>query len=365
MGSQNSKDDEKEGRQGPFETLATAFSGGLPKSTRSLRLQVNRLNPAVALQTLMKPGQRAAKQGAHHLKNIFAVPLDFINYKPPIFPKSEAEEAFILESLNKNFVFAGVAPKPLASLVQAFEKYETSTGDTIIKQGDQGDYFYILYAGKCNFQVDGKTVGEAGPGDSFGELALLYTCPRAATVQAMTDVTGFRVDQKSFRYLLRQQTEDSEKEKLALLAKVPFLADLHPSDLQKLADVMTPRSIPAGEKKSIRKGEQLQFFFVLQSGRIRCTNVLIGGAAYGDYVLEAGSYGGEQVILMNHEKELDAVVEEDVLAFMIDEETFKKVMGSHEGMMMRSADKKQLVRYRCRCFCSAWDYVSTCFLTLS
>jgi cAMP-dependent protein kinase regulator len=364
MGSQSSKEGEKKGEKegwhGPFETFTTAFSGALPKSM-NMRTHVNKLNPVVALQTLMKPGQRAVKQGAHHLRNIFATPFDLINYKPPVFPKSKAEKAFILKALSQNFVFSGVAPETLSSLVLAFEKYEASAGDTLIQQGDQGDYFYILYAGKCNFQVNGSTVGEAIAGDSFGELALLYTCPRAATVQALTDVTVFRVDQKSFRYLLRQETEDSEKEKLELIAKVPFLADLHPTDLQKLADVMTPRSFPKGQKKCVCPGGQAEFFFVLLSGRIRVTNITVGGAAYEDIVLEAGSFGGEQIILMNAERYFDAEAETDVLVFVIDRATFQKVMGSHAEMVIRSTDKKQLVRYRCRCFCFACDVVSTYF----
>ena len=349
MGSQNSKEGEKEqaswhglGR-GPFETFANAFSATLPKSM-NMRMHVNKLNPVVALQTLMKPGQLAVKQGAHHLKNIFATPFDLMTYQPPTFTKSKPEQEFIRQALSQNFVFSGVANKTLSALVLAFEKYEATAGSVLIQQGDQGDYFYILYKGTCNFQVNGNAVGEAGPGDSFGELALLYTCPRAATVQAVTDVTVFRVDQKSFRYLLRQQTVDSEKEKLDLLAKIPFLADLHPTDLQKLADVMTPRSFHEGQKKFVGPGGQADFFFVLQSGRIRVTNIKVGGASYADNVLEAGSYGGEQVILMNAENTFDAVAETDGMVFVIDMATFQKVMGSHAKMVLRSTDKKQLVR---------------------
>jgi cAMP-dependent protein kinase regulator len=353
MGSQNSKDGEKEGvwhGLGPFESFAAAFSATLPKSI-SMRTHVNKLNPVVALQTLMKPGQHVVKQGAHHLRNIFATPFDFMNYQPPVFPKSQTEQEFIRKSLSQNFVFSGVAIETLSALVLAFEKYENVAGDVLIQQGDQGDYFYILFSGTCNFQVNGNVVGEAGPGDSFGELALLYTCPRAATVEAVTDVTVFRVDQKSFRYLLRQQTVDSEKEKLDLLAKIPFLVDLHPSDLQKLADVMTPRSFPKGQTKFVGPGGHAEFFFVLQSGRIRVTNIKVGGATYADNVLEAGSYGGEQVILINAENTFDAVAETNGLVFVIDRATFQKVMGSHAEMLLRSTDKKQLVRYCCRCRC--------------
>jgi hypothetical protein len=77
--------------------------------------------------------------------------------------------------------------------------------------------------------------------------------------------------------------------------------------------------------------------------------------------LEAGSYGGEQVILMNAENTFDAVAETDGLVFVIDRATFQKVMGSHANMVLRSTDKKKLVRcrylfpsccrYHCCCCC--------------
>jgi cAMP-dependent protein kinase regulator len=343
MGTQNSKEGEKEGFQSPFSGLGAALSVALPKNMNMPLPHLRKLNPAVALQTLMKPSQYAVKKGAHHLRNIFAVPLDWTDYKPPVHPKSVSEEEFILEALKQNFVFSCVVQETLSPLMLAFEKYKASAGDTLIRQGDQGDYFYVLYAGKCNFQVDGKAVGEAGPGDSFGELALLYTCPRAATVQALTDVTVFRVDQKSFRYLLRYQTEHSENIKLDLLAKVPFLADLRPTDLQKLADAMTPRSFPVGTAL-LRQGEPVKSFFVLERGRIAVTNVTIGGADYADQMLEPGSYGGEQIILRNAERQCNATAETDVLFFLIDKATFETVMGSHAELVMRSADKKNLVR---------------------
>lgn len=54
--------------------------------------------------------------------------------------------------------------------------------DVIIKQGDVGDFFYVLDTGATRIEVNGKKVAEVGTGGSFGELALMYNAPRAATV---------------------------------------------------------------------------------------------------------------------------------------------------------------------------------------
>ncbi len=57
----------------------------------------------------------------------------------------------------------------------------------IIRQYDLGDYFYIVDQGKVDFIANDLQVGSTSRGGSFGELALLYDCPRAATCVAATD----------------------------------------------------------------------------------------------------------------------------------------------------------------------------------
>jgi cAMP-dependent protein kinase regulator len=67
-----------------------------------------------------------------------------------------------------------------------FEKKVTAD-EVIISQGDEGDNFYVVDEGQFDVYVNDKKVVEIGPGGSFGELALMYNTPRAATVQATSD----------------------------------------------------------------------------------------------------------------------------------------------------------------------------------
>ena len=78
-----------------------------------------------------------------------------------------------------------------------------SSGDVIINQGDEGDNFYIIDQGEVEIYVGGEKVLSIGEGGSFGELALIYGTPRAATVKAASDVKLWGID----RYqLLRYST---------------------------------------------------------------------------------------------------------------------------------------------------------------
>ena len=151
----------------------------------------------------------------------------------------------------------------MKTIIDAFESCKIHQGDTLIRQGDIGDFFYIMRAGKVRFELGGNVVGYATKGKSFGELALLYTSPRAASVIAETPTTVYRVDQKTFRYIMQSQTLQAEGDKKNLLKGITFLQDLDASDLNKLVHTMTPRKFEKGEYIVI-KGEEGDTFYVIQ-----------------------------------------------------------------------------------------------------
>ena len=76
--------------------------------------------------------------------------------------------------------------------------------EEIIKQGDQGDKFYILISVHCDVIRDGKKVNECFPGNCFGDWALLYNQPRAATVKATESTFSYFLAQQYFKAFLMQ-----------------------------------------------------------------------------------------------------------------------------------------------------------------
>jgi Cyclic nucleotide-binding domain len=187
-------------------------------------------------------GHQTWQEKTHHLRNLFAKPLEFgdDSYVPPVHPKTDEEQSFIEKALKDGLVFEGISHRATIALIRAFEKEQVATGTTIITQGDEGDYFYIILSGAVEFSINGETVGGAAAGASFGELALLYSAPRAATAIATEDTIVFRVDQKAFRYILQAQTKEGERGKNSLLRGVDFLKGLSENDMAKLAANMTP-----------------------------------------------------------------------------------------------------------------------------
>ena len=258
-------------------------------------------------------------------------------FKPPKFKKTDEEKELIKKALRKNFVFADLTSKELRPLISAFEPFILEAGQTIIKQGDPGDYFYIIQKGRVTFQVDGVDVGKAGKGSSFGELALLYTCPRAATVVAAKPTKVFRVDQNTFQFILQNQTAESEKEKLDLLKGVNFLKDLTETDLKTLTKVMTPR-IFSEEDILVKKGDPGDAFYVIQEGEVWVKDISVGSAVYQDMVLGPGEHFGERALVTSEPRAANVIGKTRGVAFSIDRETFQKVLGQMHELVIKSSD---------------------------
>lgn len=79
-------------------------------------------------------------------------------------------------------------------VLAAFQEMTFAEGHDIIRQGAEGDLFYVVSSGTCDIFVNGSLVSQVGPGQSFGELALLYDAPRAATVRASSPCTCWALD---------------------------------------------------------------------------------------------------------------------------------------------------------------------------
>ena len=80
-------------------------------------------------------------------------------------------------------------------------------GQAVFTEGEQGDVMYVLMEGELEVQVHNKVVGAFGPVEVFGEMAVIDTQPRSATVVAKTDCMLAPINQKRFLFLIQQKPE--------------------------------------------------------------------------------------------------------------------------------------------------------------
>jgi CRP-like cAMP-binding protein len=100
---------------------------------------------------------------------------------------AESEPPTGLELLEPLPIFAPLPPPALERLASQLVPVEVAAGTEVIRQGEAGDRFYVIESGRFAVAVDGAPSGELGPGDFFGEIALLRDVPRTAGVTAETD----------------------------------------------------------------------------------------------------------------------------------------------------------------------------------
>ena len=130
------------------------------------------------------------------------------NYVPKVIPKPQNIKDLLISIVQSNILFSSYAAEEQNAIVDAFESRVIGPGVFVIKQGESGDHFYVVQTGQLEIYVKGKDgidqkVGNTlGPGQSFGELALMYNTPRAASIKTIGECTLWEIDRASYRGIL-------------------------------------------------------------------------------------------------------------------------------------------------------------------
>ena len=201
------------------------------------------------------------------------------NFKPKIVHKSAEVKEKLKNRLLQAFMFNALEEKEFEIVVDSIAEVKIHPGDLVIKEGDEGDCMYIVEQGTltCTKHFKGKVeptfLKEYNPGEGFGELALLYNAPRAATIKAKTESVVWRLDRDTFNNIVKDAAAKKREKYENFLQSVKILSSMDPYERSKIADALNEHKFKEGEYV-IKEGEIGDKFFIIIDGEAIATKVL-------------------------------------------------------------------------------------------
>ena len=125
-----------------------------------------------------------------------------------------------VDMLKKVPLFAGLDDKELAEIASSMRERRFKAGDTVTQEGAGGVGFFVVQEGEAEVNVGGEAKGTVGPGQYFGEIALINESPRTATLTARTDMLCYGMTPWDFRPLVESNSTIAWKLLTAMAEKM-------------------------------------------------------------------------------------------------------------------------------------------------
>jgi cAMP-dependent protein kinase regulator len=179
----------------------------------------------------------------------------------------------------------------------------------------------------------GKKVGTIAAGGSFGELALMYNAPRAATVMsAQPNCLLWALDRVTFRRIVMESTYERRRMYESFLEEVPLLSSLTPYERSKIADALETQKFPAGSK-IIKEGDPGYSFYLLEAGE---ADAFKEGNSESVKHYAKGDFFGELALLNDAPRAASVVSKTEVKVATLGKSAFQRLLGPVEGIMRRT-----------------------------
>jgi CRP-like cAMP-binding protein/Zn-dependent protease len=213
------------------------------------------------------------------------------------------------------------------------------SGSFVVRQGDRGNCFYLLREGTVEVLEDQgpealpRHLRDLGPGDYFGEIALIRDVPRTASVRALTTVTTLALGREAFQRLLKSHIELYERSKHMVeeqeaLAGIPLFASLKPRERDLLISKLTLGHFAAGET-IVEQGTPGEYFYLIKRGRVSVSMVDSLGHSRELRTLGPGQYFGEIALLLSAPRTASVRAIEEVETWMLHRADFTDLLTSY------------------------------------
>ncbi|ORX93570.1 camp-dependent protein kinase regulatory subunit [Basidiobolus meristosporus CBS 931.73] len=266
-------------------------------------------------------------------------------YQRVIISKSDEARMRIASATSSNLLFRNLEPDQKREVVDGMFERKVTQGEVVIQQGDEGDNFYVVDQGLFDVIKNGSKVIQIGAGGSFGELALMYNTPRAASVQAVTDGTLWGVDRATFRRSITNNTFRKRKMYESFLKTVPILRTLETSEVVKIADALEPAEYEDGET-IIEQGTVGNYFYIIESGEAHVTQIDDMENEHELPGLKAGNYFGELALLNDAPRAATITAKGSLKVAAMSKDGFVRLLGPIVDILKRNTAQYKTINRR-------------------
>lgn len=261
---------------------------------------------------------------------------DAATYVKKVVPKDYKTMASLSKAIAKNVLFSHLDENERSDIFDAMFPSSAMPGEIIIQQGDEGDNFYIIDQGEVEIYVNEEKLLMLGEGGSFGELALIYGTPRAATVKAAKDVKLWGIDRDSYRRILMGSTIRKRKMYEGFLSKVSILENLDKWERLTVADALEAVTFEDADVV-VKQGEPGDDFFIIVDGTAKVTQYRTEGEDSHEVGnLGPSDYFGEIALMLDRPRAATVTATGPLKCVKLDRARFERVLGPCSDILKRN-----------------------------
>lgn len=261
-------------------------------------------------------------------------------FTAPVYAKSDDQKVRLRKTLMRSFLFNALSDADLEVIVNAMEEKTFSAGQRIITEGEDGFDLYVIEEGapECKKLIGGEqqVVKTCGPGDVFGELALLYNCPRAATVETQESCLCWRLDRETFNSVVREAATKRTAQYDSFLQDVVLFQGMNEKERSLIIDALKCDSLVQGDVV-ITQGDPGERVYIVEEGTLAAMKRTAAEAEprnVNDYTV--GMYFGELALLRNQPRAASVVVTSATAKVVsIDRKCFMNLVGTISEILNR------------------------------
>lgn len=269
-----------------------------------------------------------------------------------VHAKTDSQRDRLEATVAKILLFKSLDKDQMSQVLDAMFEKVAEDGDHIIDEGDDGDFFYVIESGMFDiFKKIGdnpvpQKLGTYENKGSFGELALMYNAPRAATIVAVGSGSLWAMDRQTFRKIVVKATAKKRRRYEEFLKKVEVLSVLKDEEVTKVADAIETREF--NDQVIINQGDNPDYFYIVVEGKVE---VKRRGDDRSDPTREIllttlgeGQYFGELAFLTKKPRAATVYACGEVKCACLDVQAFERLLGPHKRLMERNMElyEKQL-----------------------